>query len=174
MSPESSENLPGRGRALKFFRRGPIVEYAKGNSRAKRDPHMDVNMTIANYGSTALRSRGRGAVQSLALPLVAPESTVEPAPWEARETTTATLAEGANGAQPAAKTTPRRPFTPAAWPLWEAIPPATRERILDNVWCGHCRAARRIANFIGVAQKGHARLQGFCSACGCVVARVIE
>ena len=131
-------------------------------------------MTIANYGSAALRGRGRGTVQSIAQPLADLESTVEPAPWEARETTTATLAEAANGAQPATKTTPRHPFTPAAWPLWEAIPPATQERILDNVWCGQCRAARRIANFIGVAQKGHARLQGFCSTCGCVVARVIE
>lgn len=131
-------------------------------------------MSIANCGSTAVSSRWRTTVQNIAQPVADLMSTVEDAGGDAQTATAIAPAEVAKGDQPATNATARHPFTPAARPLWDGIPPAAQERILDNVRCGHCRASRRIANFIGVAQKGNLRLQGFCSACGCVVARVIE
>ena len=68
----------------------------------------------------------------------------------------------------------RHPFTPAAQILWDEIPPAGQQRILDSVWCGHCGSSRRIEDFTGVPEGDGIRLQGFCAACGHVVLRLIE
>ena len=68
----------------------------------------------------------------------------------------------------------RHPFTPAAQPLWDGVPAEAQARLLDNVWCGQCRSARRILDFTGVTERGNLRLQGFCAECGHVVVRLIE
>ena len=68
----------------------------------------------------------------------------------------------------------RYSFTPAAQLLWDDIPPAGQQRILDSVWCGHCGSGRRIEDFTGVPEGGGIRLQGFCAACCHVVLRLIE
>jgi len=68
----------------------------------------------------------------------------------------------------------RHPFSPAAQPLWDSISTTGQERILDNVWCGHCGSARRIIDFAGVSEDGDIRLQGFCATCGHAIVRIIE
>lgn len=68
----------------------------------------------------------------------------------------------------------RYPFSPSAQPLWDAIPPDVQQSILDHVWCGQCRAGRRVEDFTGVPDHGGIRLQGFCAVCGHVVVRMIE
>jgi len=68
----------------------------------------------------------------------------------------------------------RHPFTRAAKLLWDTLPAAGQERVLNNAWCGHCRSSRRILDFTGVAENGDIRLHGFCAECGHVVVRIIE
>jgi hypothetical protein len=68
----------------------------------------------------------------------------------------------------------RHPFTPAAKRLWDGIPRAAQERILDHIWCGNCLTSRRISDFTGVTEDSNIRLQGFCTECGHVVVRIIE
>ncbi len=68
----------------------------------------------------------------------------------------------------------RHRFAPSAEPLWAAIPREAQERILDNVWCGHCQEVRRIEEFTGTKELGGLILRGFCAECGHVVVRVLE
>ena len=68
----------------------------------------------------------------------------------------------------------RQPFAPSALKLWEAIPEAHRQQILENVYCSHCREVRRIEDFTGVKEPHDLVLRGFCATCGNVVVRLLE
>ena len=65
-------------------------------------------------------------------------------------------------------------FTHPARQRWESIPAEIRQRLLANVWCGHCRHEVTISNFTGTVKRGDLLLVGKCSECNGDVARVIE
>ena len=65
-------------------------------------------------------------------------------------------------------------FTAPAAKLWEAIPAATRKKLLSNVWCGECRHAVTITTFSGAVKAGDLLLVGKCAECRGDVARLIE
>jgi len=65
-------------------------------------------------------------------------------------------------------------FSPAARQRWESIPADVRQRLLANVWCGHCRREVTITNFSGVMKGDDLLLVGKCAECHDDVARVIE
>lgn len=59
----------------------------------------------------------------------------------------------------------------------ESLPTFTkpaRQRLLSNVWCGHCRHGTTITNFSGTIKGGGLQLVGKCAECRSDVARVIE
>ncbi|MEW6692083.1 MAG: hypothetical protein AB1340_04550 [Pseudomonadota bacterium] len=65
-------------------------------------------------------------------------------------------------------------FTRPSRQRWESIPADIRQRLLSNVWCGHCRHETTITNFSGTIKGGDLLLVGQCAACHGDVARVIE
>ncbi len=65
-------------------------------------------------------------------------------------------------------------FTKPARQRWESIPADIRQRLLSNIWCGHCRSETTITNFIGTIKGGDLLLVGQCTECGGDVARVVE
>lgn len=65
-------------------------------------------------------------------------------------------------------------FTKPARQRWESIPSDIRQRLLSNVWCGHCSHETTITNFIGTLKGGDLLLAGKCAECQGDVARVIE
>ncbi|CAH0445455.1 hypothetical protein [Ralstonia pseudosolanacearum] len=65
-------------------------------------------------------------------------------------------------------------FTPLARKRWESIPADARQRLLANVWCGHCRREVRITNFSGTIKNGDLLLVGRCAECHGDIARVLE
>lgn len=65
-------------------------------------------------------------------------------------------------------------FTGPARQRWESIPANIRQRLLANVWCGHCRHEVTITNFSGAIKGGALLLVGKCAECHGEVARVIE
>ncbi|WP_291988539.1 hypothetical protein [Candidatus Accumulibacter sp. ACC007] len=65
-------------------------------------------------------------------------------------------------------------FTRLARQRWETIPTDIRQRLLANVWCGHCRQGVTITNFTGTIKGGNLLLEGKCAECHGDVARVIE
>ena len=65
-------------------------------------------------------------------------------------------------------------FTPKAKKIWEAIPGDIQFKILNNVWCVHCRKESSIGNLNGKVESGMLVLRGTCTTCGGDVARVIE
>jgi hypothetical protein len=65
-------------------------------------------------------------------------------------------------------------FTKPARQRWESIPAEIRQRILSNVWCGHCRSETTITHFSGSIKGGDLLLVGQCAICHSDVARVIE
>jgi hypothetical protein len=65
-------------------------------------------------------------------------------------------------------------FTPKARKIWESIAGDIRVRILNNVWCGHCRKESSIGNLTGKIESGMLVLRGICTKCSEGVARVIE
>lgn len=65
-------------------------------------------------------------------------------------------------------------FTKPARQRWESIPADVRQRLLSNVWCGHCSRETTITHFTGTIKGGGLRLLGQCAACHGDVARVIE
>jgi hypothetical protein len=56
----------------------------------------------------------------------------------------------------------------------ESIPADIRQRLLSNVWCGHCRPEATITNFTGTIKGDDLLLVGKCAECQGDVARVIE
>jgi hypothetical protein len=65
-------------------------------------------------------------------------------------------------------------FTPKAKKIWETIPGDIQFKILNNVWCVHCRKESSIGNLTGKIESGMLVLRGTCTKCGSDVARVIE
>ncbi|TCS71178.1 hypothetical protein EDC61_11157 [Sulfuritortus calidifontis] len=65
-------------------------------------------------------------------------------------------------------------FTKPARLRWESIPADIRQRLLSNVWCGHCRFETTITSFSGTIKGGDLLLVGKCAECHGDVARVIE
>jgi phage regulator Rha-like protein len=65
-------------------------------------------------------------------------------------------------------------FTPKAKKIWGAIPGDIQFKILNNVWCVHCRKESSIGNLTGKIESGMLVLRGTCTKCGGEVARVIE
>jgi hypothetical protein len=65
-------------------------------------------------------------------------------------------------------------LTREAQQLWDAIPHATRLRLLNNVWCANCAKATGIGEISGNVEKGDLILRGVCTRCGGEVARLIE
>lgn len=65
-------------------------------------------------------------------------------------------------------------FTPKAKKIWEAIAGDIQIKILNNVWCVHCRKGSSIGNLTGKIESGMLVLRGICTKCGGDVARVIE
>ena len=65
-------------------------------------------------------------------------------------------------------------FTKPARQRWETIPADIRQRLLSNVWCGHCSHETTITNFTGTLKGGDLLLVGKCAECQGDVARVIE
>ena len=65
-------------------------------------------------------------------------------------------------------------FTTQAAVLWGAIPRATRERILKNVFCVKCCGSVAMLGFTGEERSGDLILKGSCARCGHEVVRVVE
>jgi len=65
-------------------------------------------------------------------------------------------------------------FTPQAKKIWESIAGDIQFKILNNVWCFHCRKESSIGNLTGKIESGMLVLRGTCTKCGSDVARVIE
>lgn len=63
---------------------------------------------------------------------------------------------------------------PDALKRWEQIPPKFQLKLLNNVWCAHCREVRSIGNTSGEMVGDSLVLRGVCTTCGGEVARVIE
>ena len=69
----------------------------------------------------------------------------------------------------------RQPFPPSGLRLWESIAEEGKDRILSNVWCGHCGEVTRIEDFTGIPdERNDLFLRGFCARCGHVVVRLLE
>ena len=49
-----------------------------------------------------------------------------------------------------------------------------QEKILDNVFCSHCRDSVRIVDYSGSVVSGDLLLKGNCAICGHQVARLVE
>ena len=65
-------------------------------------------------------------------------------------------------------------FSPKAAIIWEEIPVEFQEKILDNVFCSHCRDSVRIVDYSGSVVSGDLLLKGNCTICGHNVARLHE
>ena len=65
-------------------------------------------------------------------------------------------------------------FSWQAAKFWNAMSTDTREKILTNVYCGHCRGETSIVNFTGSLKGGDPVLNGSCAKCGQKVARLVE
>lgn len=65
-------------------------------------------------------------------------------------------------------------FTKPARRRWESIPAHVRQRLLSNVWCGHCRREVTITDISGTMKGRDLLLVGRCADCRSEVARVIE
>lgn len=65
-------------------------------------------------------------------------------------------------------------FTKPARQRWESIPAHVRQRLLSNVWCGHCGHEVTITDFSGTMKGRGLLLVGRCADCRSEVARVIE
>ena len=65
-------------------------------------------------------------------------------------------------------------FTKPARQRWESIPAHMRQRLLANVWCGHCGHEVTITDISGTMKGRDLLLVGRCADCHREVARAIE
>lgn len=65
-------------------------------------------------------------------------------------------------------------LTKPARQRWQSIPAHVRQRLLSNVWCGHCRHEVTITDISGTMKGRELLLVGRCADCRAEVARVIE
>jgi hypothetical protein len=66
------------------------------------------------------------------------------------------------------------PFTPAAARKWASLEGRKQTLLLNNVWCGTCRATTTIVRYQGKVERGTLVLEGHCIRCDGSVARAIE
>lgn len=62
----------------------------------------------------------------------------------------------------------------AAERRWTSLHPETRELLLANVWCGHCRHEVRIQAYQVIPSPGGIILDGACAVCHRRVRRFVE
>ena len=65
-------------------------------------------------------------------------------------------------------------FTSDAKIRWQQITVMAQKELMDNVWCGQCRAVTTIRIQDGKMCGNSLLLSGSCKKCGSAVARVIE
>lgn len=65
-------------------------------------------------------------------------------------------------------------FTPEARKRWDHIPSSDKTVLLDNVWCGECKAGISMHLKEGKMSGRSLILHGTCKKCGGEIARVIE
>ncbi|MGD8836595.1 MAG: hypothetical protein PVI54_03295 [Desulfobacteraceae bacterium] len=65
-------------------------------------------------------------------------------------------------------------LTPQAAKLWDAISGGRRVRILNNVWCVNCMKTTSMGEAVGRVENGLLSLQGVCTRCGGIVARIVD
>jgi hypothetical protein len=65
-------------------------------------------------------------------------------------------------------------FTADAKRRWQQIAVSSQKELMDNVWCGQCRAVTTIQLQDGKMCGSSLVLSGSCKKCGSAVARVIE
>jgi hypothetical protein len=65
-------------------------------------------------------------------------------------------------------------MTPQAKKMWDAIAPAQRLRILNNVWCVKCMQSSSMGAVSGHVDKGVLSLKGVCTRCNGLVARIVD
>jgi hypothetical protein len=65
-------------------------------------------------------------------------------------------------------------FSPEAAKIWGQIPVELQEKIVDNVYCSHCRDSVRIVDYDGSVVSGDLLLKGNCAICRHNVARLVE
>ena len=65
-------------------------------------------------------------------------------------------------------------FTPQAKKIWDSVAPERRLRILNQVWCVQCMKSSSMGNVTAKVEKGRLALNGVCTRCGGVVARVVR
>jgi len=66
------------------------------------------------------------------------------------------------------------PFTKGARARWDRISKSAQARILENVYCGSCRAVVSIILESAQMQRGDLILRGKCKICGHEVRRLVE
>lgn len=65
-------------------------------------------------------------------------------------------------------------FTSDAKSRWQQITVLSQKELMDNVWCGQCRAVTTLRLQDGKMCGNSLVLGGVCKKCGAAVARVIE
>ena len=65
-------------------------------------------------------------------------------------------------------------FTPEAQKVWDQVPEATREKLLDSGFCTRCLAKRHFELVEGELREKELALIGKCGECGARVVRLIQ
>ena len=64
--------------------------------------------------------------------------------------------------------------TEKALMIWEKIPHGARLKLLNNVYCGHCKGACSIADAHVVVEQGDFLIKGHCIICSGKAVRYVE
>ena len=65
-------------------------------------------------------------------------------------------------------------YSKQAKDVWDALPEAVKENIINNIYCGQCRGVVKIGDYKVILSDQSIVLQGICTSCAHKVARVIE
>lgn len=65
-------------------------------------------------------------------------------------------------------------FTPEAQKVWDQVPEATREKLLDSGFCTRCLAKRHFDLVEGELREKELALIGKCGECGARVVRLLQ
>lgn len=68
----------------------------------------------------------------------------------------------------------RMAFTPEAQKVWDQVPEATREKLLDTGFCTRCLAKRHFELVQGEIRDKELALIGKCGECGARVVRLLQ
>ena len=58
--------------------------------------------------------------------------------------------------------------------FWDSIPQNIRVKLLNNVYCAHCRKTGSVANTKMNIEKGDLIIRGICTTCSGEVCRLVE